>query len=82
MLYFPKLAQAFVSALLDEGIYVMGFFYPVLPKERVRICVQLSAAHTMEQLQKAVDAFVKMGKQLDVISGEVLNFKVRSLVVD
>ena len=55
------------SELLKEGIYVIGFFYPVVPKEKARIRVQLSAAHTEEQLNKAVEAFIKVGKNLNII---------------
>jgi glycine C-acetyltransferase len=53
--------------LLKEGIYVIGFFFPVVPKEKARIRVQLSAAHTKEHLDKAISAFIKVGKTLDVI---------------
>ena len=53
--------------LLDEGIYVIGFFYPVVPKGKARIRVQLSAAHTPEHLDKAIAAFTKIGKELRVI---------------
>ena len=67
MLYDAKLSQAFASALLEEGIYVIGFFYPVVPKEQARIRVQLSAAHTRGQLDKAIDAFIKVGRKLGVI---------------
>jgi glycine C-acetyltransferase len=55
------------SKLLDEGIYVTGFFYPVVPKGQARIRTQMSAAHTREQLDKAIDAFVRVGKQIGVI---------------
>ena len=67
MLYDAKLAQSMANELLKEGIYVIGFFYPVVPKEKARIRVQLSAAHTEEHLTKAVDAFIKVGKKLDII---------------
>ncbi|GGE35334.1 glycine C-acetyltransferase [Psychroflexus planctonicus] len=67
MLYDAKLAQEMAAALLDEGIYVIGFFYPVVPKEKARIRVQLSAAHTKAHLDKAVEAFVKIGKKMNVI---------------
>jgi len=67
MLYDAKLAQKMASELLKEGIYVIGFFYPVVPKEKARIRVQLSAAHTEEQLNKAVEAFIKVGKNLNII---------------
>ena len=67
MLYDAKLAQSMANELLKEGIYVIGFFYPVVPKEKARIRVQLSAAHTEEHLIKAVNAFIKVGKKLDII---------------
>jgi len=67
MLYDAKLAQNMANALLEEGIYVIGFFFPVVPKEKARIRVQLSAAHTKEHLDKAIAAFIKVGKNLDVI---------------
>jgi glycine C-acetyltransferase len=67
MLYDAKLAQEMASLLLNEGIYVIGFFFPVVPKEKARIRVQLSAAHTKEHLNKAIQAFTKVGKQLKVI---------------
>jgi glycine C-acetyltransferase len=67
MLYDAKLSQDFANALLEEGIYVIGFFYPVVPKEKARIRVQLSAGHDREHLEKAVAAFTKVGKQLGVI---------------
>jgi glycine C-acetyltransferase len=67
MLYDAKLAQTFASKLLAEGIYVTGFFYPVVPKDKARIRVQLSAAHTQAHLDKAIEAFEKIGKELNVI---------------
>ena len=67
MLYDAKLAQEFAAKLLDEGIYVIAFFYPVVPQEKARIRVQLSAAHEEEHLTKAIAAFTKVGKQLGVI---------------
>lgn len=67
MLYDAKLSQDFANLLLDEGIYVIGFFYPVVPKEQARIRVQLSAAHEKEHLDKAIAAFTKIGKALKVI---------------
>lgn len=67
MLYDAKLSQDFANRLLQEGIYVIGFFYPVVPKGQARIRVQLSAAHEREHLEKAVKAFTKVGKELDVI---------------
>ena len=67
MLYDAKLSQDFAAKLLDEGIYVIGFYYPVVPKGQARIRIQLSAAHEKEHLDKAVDAFIKVGKELGVI---------------
>ncbi len=67
MLYDAKLSQEFAAKLLDEGIYVIGFYYPVVPKEQARIRVQLSAAHTFEHLDRAVGSFVKIGKELGVL---------------
>ena len=67
MLYDAKLAQQFASALLEEGIYVIGFFYPVVPQGQARIRTQMSAAHSIVQIDRAVDAFIKVGKQLGVI---------------
>ncbi len=67
MLYDAKLSQTFANKLLEEGIYVTGFFYPVVPKGQARIRVQLSAAHTKEHLDKAIAAFEKIGKELSVI---------------
>ena len=68
MLYDAKLSQVMANKLLEEGIYVIGFFYPVVPKEQARIRVQLSAAHEKEHLDKAIQAFIKVGKELKVIS--------------
>ena len=67
MLYDAKLSQDMANMLLEEGIYVIGFFYPVVAKGKARIRVQLSAAHTKENLEKAINAFVKVGKKLKVI---------------
>lgn len=67
MLYEATVAQQFAAALLEEGIYVIGFFYPVVAKGLARIRVQLSAAHNQEHLDKAIAAFVKVGKQLGVL---------------
>ncbi|MFN4006375.1 MAG: glycine C-acetyltransferase [Chitinophagaceae bacterium] len=67
MLYDAVLAQQFAAQILEEGIYVIGFFFPVVPKGQARIRVQLSAAHTQEHLDKAIAAFTKVGKQLGVI---------------
>ncbi len=67
MLYDAVLSQQFASKLLDEGIYVTGFYYPVVPKGQARIRIQLSAAHEKEHLDKALNAFIKIGKELNVI---------------
>jgi len=67
MLYDAKLSQNMANELLNEGIYVIGFFFPVVPKEKARIRVQLSAAHTKEHLNAAIQAFTKVGKKLNVI---------------
>ncbi len=67
MLYDAKLSQIMADKLLEEGIYVIGFFYPVVPKEKARIRVQLSAAHTRAHLDKAIAAFAKIGKELGVL---------------
>lgn len=67
MLYDAKLSQTMANMLLEEGIYVIGFFFPVVPREKARIRVQLSAAHKKEHLDKAINAFVKVGKHLNVI---------------
>ncbi|MBN1117157.1 MAG: glycine C-acetyltransferase [Bacteroidales bacterium] len=67
MLYDAKLSQDFAAKLLKEGIYVIGFYYPVVPQGQARIRVQLSAAHNQQHLDKAVNAFIKIGKELKVI---------------
>ncbi len=67
MLYDAPLAQSFAAKLLEEGIYVIGFFYPVVPKSKARIRVQISAGHEIEHLDKAIAAFTKIGKELKVI---------------
>lgn len=67
MLYEAKLAQEFANRLLEEGIYVIGFFYPVVPKGKSRIRVQISAGHERQHLEKAVKAFTKVGKELGVL---------------
>jgi len=67
MLYDAKLAQEFAAKMLDEGIYVIGFYYPVVPQGKARIRVQISAAHDMRHLDKAIAAFAKVGKELQVI---------------
>ena len=67
MLYDAKLSQIYAARMLEEGIYVTGFYYPVVPKEQARIRVQLSAGHTREQLDRCIAAFVKVGKELGVL---------------
>jgi len=67
MLYDAALSQKFADALLKEGVYAIGFFYPVVAKGQARIRTQISAAHSMEDLDKAIAAFIKVGKQLNVI---------------
>ena len=67
MLGDAKLAGEMAKAMLDEGIYVIGFSYPVVPKGEARIRVQLSAAHSTEQVDRAVDAFTRVGKRLGVV---------------
>ena len=67
MLYDAKLSQVYASKMLDEGIYVTGFYYPVVPKNEARIRVQISAGHDREQLDKCINAFIKIGKELGVL---------------
>jgi glycine C-acetyltransferase len=67
MLYDAKLAQEFAAKMLDKGIYVVGFYYPVVPKGQARIRVQLSAAHTREHLDKAIQAFIEVGRELGTL---------------
>jgi len=67
MIYDAKLSQTMADELLEEGIYVIGFFYPVVPKDKARIRVQLSAAHSKENLDKAIAGFVKIGRKLSII---------------
>jgi glycine C-acetyltransferase len=67
MLYDAVVAQNFAAKLLDEGIYVIGFFYPVVPKGEARIRVQLSAAHETDHIDKAIEAFTRIGTELQVI---------------
>ena len=68
MLYDAKLSQVMADKLLEEGIYVIGFFFPVVPREQARIRVQISAAHEREHLDKAIAAFTKVGKELKIVS--------------
>ena len=67
MLYDAKLSQDFAAKLQDEGIFVTGFYYPVVPKGQARIRVQVSAGHTFEQLDRCIEAFTKIGRELGVI---------------
>lgn len=67
MLYDAALSQDFANELLKEGVYAIGFFYPVVPKDKARIRTQISAAHEIEHLDKAINAFIKVGKKLNVI---------------
>jgi len=67
MLYDAKLSQEFAAKMLEEGIYVIGFYYPVVPQGKARIRVQISAGHEMEHLDKAIAAFTKVGKELGVL---------------
>ena len=67
MLYDARLSQDFAAAMQKEGIYVTGFYYPVVPKGQARIRVQLSAGHERQHLDKCIAAFVKVGKELGVI---------------
>src|SRR5690606_7022376 len=67
MLYDAPLAQKFANRLLDEGIYAIGFFFPVVPQGQARIRTQISAAHTRAQLDQAIDAFIRIGRELGVL---------------
>lgn len=68
MLYDARLASSMADALLEKGIYVIGFSFPVVPKGQARIRVQMSAGHSLDQVQKAVDAFIEVGRAAKVIS--------------
>jgi glycine C-acetyltransferase len=68
MLYDAPLAQKFAQRLLEEGIYAIGFFFPVVPQGQARIRTQISAAHTREHLDRAIDAFTRIGRELEVIA--------------
>jgi len=68
MLGDAKLAQEMAAMLLEEGVYAVGFFYPVVPKGQARIRVQISAAHSREDMEFALDKFIKVGKELEVIA--------------
>ena len=67
MLYDAKLSQVYAAKLQEEGIYVTGFYYPVVPKDQARIRVQISAGHNREHLDKCIAAFIKVGKELGVL---------------
>jgi len=67
MLYDAKLSQVFAAKMQEEGIYVTGFYYPVVPKGEARIRVQLSAGHEREHLDRCINAFIKVGKELEVL---------------
>ena len=67
MLYDAKLSQVYAAKMQEEGIYVTGFYYPVVPKEQARIRVQISAGHNREQLDRCITAFIKVGKELGVL---------------
>ncbi len=67
MLYDAKLSQDYAARMQEEGIYVTGFYYPVVPKDQARIRVQISAGHEKDQLDKCISAFIKVGKELGVI---------------
>ena len=67
MLYDAKLAQKMAKQLFEKGVYVVGFFYPVVPKDQARIRVQISAAMSMNDIEKAVNAFEEVGKSLNII---------------
>ena len=67
MLYDAKLAQKMAKKLFEKGVYVVGFFYPVVPKDQARIRVQISAAMSMNDIEKAVNAFEEVGKSLNII---------------
>ena len=69
LVFFAPLAQKFAARLLEEGIYAIGFFFPVVPKGQARIRTQMSAAHTREHLDRAIAAFTKVGRELGVIGG-------------
>ena len=68
MLYDAKLSQVYAAKMQEEGIYVTGFYYPVVPKGQARIRVQISAGHNREQLDKCIAAFIKVGKELGVLN--------------
>ena len=68
MLYDAKLSQIYAARMQEEGIYVTGFYYPVVPKEQARIRVQISAGHEKEHLDKCIEAFIKVGKELGVLA--------------
>ncbi len=77
MLYEASLAQTFAEKLLEKGIYVIGFFFPVVAKGQARIRVQISAAHEQHHLDKAINAFQEIGKELGVLNSLKFEFEVR-----
>ena len=70
MLYDAKLSQIYAARMQEEGIYVTGFYYPVVPKDQARIRVQISAGHEKAHLDKCIAAFIKVGKELNVLKAE------------
>jgi glycine C-acetyltransferase len=68
MLYDAKLSQVFAQRMQENGIYVTGFYYPVVPKEQARIRVQLSAGHDKSHIDKAIDAFIRVGRELGILN--------------
>ncbi len=72
MLYDAVIAQKFAARMLEEGIYVTGFFFPVVPKGQARIRVQISAGHERHHLDKAIDGFIRAGKDLGVLKREAV----------
>ena len=79
MLYDAKLAQAFSQDLYDEGVFAVGFFFPVVAQGQARIRTQLSAAHNIEHLERALDAFVKIGSKFNILGktkDELLQMKI------
>ena len=70
MLYDAKLSQIYAARMQEEGIYVTGFYYPVVPKDQARIRVQISAGHEKAHLDKCIAAFIKVGKELNLLKAE------------
>ena len=80
MLYDAALSQQFADMLLQEGVYAIGFFYPVVGKGQARIRTQISAAHNKQHLDKAINAFIKVGKKLQVISWFYFLIELKKIV--